>query len=144
MADAVDEVVGEGVAEGKLDARLDGEGQVGEEGGDAGALEVPAEQRGDEVGGEESVRGTREGAAGDAGPGRVAEPDLVDLVDAQVGRDGAVEALLDEDLMALGGVELSRRDGAVTWAESERALAAVGPWRFMILCSADWLTVESS
>jgi hypothetical protein len=45
----------------------------------------------------------------------VAQPCLVELVDAQVGGDGAVEALLDEDVVAFGVGDLGRRDGAGSW-----------------------------
>ena len=102
MPRAIDEVVDKGETEGKLDGARGGEGHGGESGSDRGRLKVPAEEWGDEVGGEVGVGEARKGAAGDAGPGRVAEPGLLELVDAEVGGDGAVEALVDEDLVALG------------------------------------------
>ncbi|KAF4120660.1 transcription initiation factor TFIID subunit 6 [Geosmithia morbida] len=113
VAHAVDEVVGEGEGEGELDAAGDDDGEGAESGGHAGALEVPSQQRGDEVGGEVGVGGARQGAPGDARPGRVAQPGLVELVDAQVGRDRAVEALPSQDLVALGRGGLFRREVSV-------------------------------
>lgn len=62
---------------------------------------MEAQKRGGEVGGEVDVGGTGQSAAGDTSPSRGTEPGLFHLVDAQVRRDGAVETLLDEDLLAL-------------------------------------------
>ncbi|RDA87110.1 hypothetical protein CP532_0202 [Ophiocordyceps camponoti-leonardi (nom. inval.)] len=62
---------------------------------------MQAQERGDEVGCEVDVGGAGEGAACDSGPGRGAEPGLFDLVDSEMGGDGAVESLAGEDLMAL-------------------------------------------
>lgn len=111
MAQPVDEVVRKREGEGELDgAREDRRRRHG--GGDAGALEVPPEQRRGEVAGEVDVGGAGEGAAGDARPRRVGEPRLLHLVDAQVRRHGPVKALVDEDLVAVFVGDLCRRDGA--------------------------------
>lgn len=112
MPHAVDKVVDKGETEEELDAAADGVGHAGKGLGEALALNVPPEQGGDEVGGEVEVGGPGQGAARDSGPGRVAEPGLVELVDAEVGGDGAVEALLDENVVALGGGVLDGGDGA--------------------------------
>ena len=57
---------------------------------------MPAEQRRDQVRGAEDVEAAAEGRAGDAVQRR-AVPGYLRLVDREVRRDGAVEALLDED-----------------------------------------------
>lgn len=111
MPAAVDEVVGEGEAQQELDSVVHHGGHVGEGLGQRGALDVPAEQGSDEVRCEVDVRGAGEGAAGDTGPGGVAEPGLVELIDAQMGRDRAVETLLGEDVVAFGGGKLRGIDG---------------------------------
>lgn len=118
MLDAVDEVEGEWESQGELDAALDDERQSSEAGSQSSALDVEAQKRRGEVGGEVDVGGAGERAAGDTSPSGGAEPGLFHLVDAQVGRDGAVEALLDEDLLALFGGELLSRDGSVNTKKS--------------------------
>jgi hypothetical protein len=119
VPDAVDEVVGEGEGEeGELEEALDEEGERGEPRGEAGALDVEADEGRDEVGGEVGVGGAREDAAGDAGPGGGGEPDLAELVDAQVRGDGAGEALLGEDVLALGQGDLGGGGGG-TGGEGE-------------------------
>lgn len=113
MLDAVDEVKGERESQGELDGALDDKGQSSEAGSQGSALDVEAEKRRGEVGGEVDVRSAGERAAGDTGPSGGAEPGLFHLVDAQVRRDGAFETLLDEDLLALLGGELLGRDGSM-------------------------------
>lgn len=71
---------------------------------------MPSEQGCDEVRREVGVRRSGEGASGDTSPGRVTEPGLVELVDAQMRRDRAVETLLREDVVAFGGGELGGVD----------------------------------
>lgn len=112
MAHAVDEVEDEGEAEAELDEALEGKGEGGEAGDEALRLNVEAGEGGDQVGEEVGVRGAGQGAAGDARPGRGGEPRLRALVDAEMGRDGAQEALLGEDVLALGGCEGGGLDGA--------------------------------
>ena len=65
--------------------------------GDDGALEVQADVGCDEVGGTEKVEGSAHCYAGQAVEHREIPCDL-GLVDAEVGRDGAVLALFGEDL----------------------------------------------
>lgn len=113
MLDAVDEVEGEGESQGELDGTLDDERQGSEAGCQGGALDVEAEKRRGEVGSEVDVGGAGERTAGDTGPSGSTEPGLFHLVDTQVRRDGAVETLLDEDLLALFRGELLSRDGSV-------------------------------
>lgn len=119
VLEAADGVVDEGEAQRELDAALDGEGETGGEAGDACALEVESDKRSDEVGEGEAVHGRGEGAAGDSVPGGATEPCLLDLVDGQMGRDGTVEALVDEDLVAVLLRDLGRADSAanVRWAK---------------------------
>lgn len=100
VLDAVDKVEGKGESKSELDGALDDEGQGSEAGSQRGALDVEAQERGGEICGEVDVGGAGEHAAGDTGPGGGAEPGLLHLVDAQVGGDGAVQALVDEDLLA--------------------------------------------
>lgn len=118
MLDAVDEVEGERESQGKLDGALDDERQGSEAGSQGSALDVEAEKRRGEVGGEVDVRGAGERAAGDTSPSGGAEPGLLHLVDAQVRRDWAIETLLDEDLLALFGGELLSRDGSMNESAS--------------------------
>lgn len=113
MLDAVDEVEGERESQGELDGALDDERQSSEAGSQGSALDVEAQERRGEVGGEVDVGGAGERAAGDTSPSGGAEPGLFHLVDAQVRRDGAIETLLDEDLLALFGGELLSRDESV-------------------------------
>jgi hypothetical protein len=112
VLDAVDEVENEGEAEEELDASVDDPGHGSERGRKARALEVPAQKRGGEVAGEVKVGAAGEEAAGDTGPCGGAEPRLRELVNAEMGGDGAVEALVDEDLVALILRDLGRCDGA--------------------------------
>lgn len=113
MLHAVDEVEDEREAEEELDATVDDPWHGGERGRKASALEVPAEKRGREVAGEVEVGAAGEEAAGDTSPCGGGEPRLAELVDAEMGGDGADEALVDEDLVALILRNLGRRDLAV-------------------------------
>lgn len=112
VLEAADGVVDEGEAQRELDAALDSEGQTSGEAGDACALEVKSDKRGGEVGEGETVHGRGEGAAGDSVPGGATEPCLLYLVDGQMGRDGTVEALVDEDLVAVLLRDLGRTNSA--------------------------------
>lgn len=113
MANAVDEVESEREAEEELDAALDDKGESSKRRDEAGALNVEAGERRDEVRGKVEVGDAGHGAAGDSGPGGGAEPGLLHLVDAQMGGDGAVLALVDEDLLALVVGELGGLGEAV-------------------------------
>lgn len=98
MPQAVERVVGERHGDGELGEGLEGEGPRGEAGGEHGALEVPADGGRDEVEDAEGVEAAGEGDAGDTVERRAVPGDLR-LVDAEVGSDGTVEALLCEDLV---------------------------------------------
>lgn len=99
MPEAVERVVGERKRNSGLRKNLERQRPGGEAGGNDGALEVPADGRRDQVCGAEDVEGSREGDAGDAVEGGAVPGDLR-LVDAEMGCDGAVQALLCEDLVA--------------------------------------------
>lgn len=103
MSHAIDCVEGKRETQTKLDGALDGKRQRGESLDQAGALDVPSEQRGGEVGCEVGVGSAGQGDAGDTGPCGRAEPGLFDFVDGQMGGDGAAFALVDEDLVAFIG-----------------------------------------
>jgi hypothetical protein len=62
---------------------------------------VPSSVRSDEVGDSKQVEGAGQGNAGDTVETR-GDPGDLRLVDGEVGRDGAVDALLDENLLGLG------------------------------------------
>lgn len=98
MPQAVERVVGERHGDGELGEGLEGERPRGEAGGEHGALEVPTDGGCDEVEDAEGVEAAGEGDAGDTVERRAVPGDLR-LVDAEVGSDGAVEALLCEDLV---------------------------------------------
>lgn len=115
MADAVEEVVDEGPGEHALDGALDEEGHGGEGGDEGGRLDVPAQQRGDQVQARVGVERAGEGAARYAGPDRGAEPGLLGPVDLQVGGERAVEALGGQEGVFVRGGELLGRDGAAGW-----------------------------
>ena len=103
MPQAVERMVGERQGNGDLGEDLERQRPRGEAGGHDGALEVPADGRRNEVQGAESVEGAREGDTGHAVERRAVPGDLR-LVDAEVRRDGAVQALLCEDgVRGLGG-----------------------------------------
>lgn len=112
MPQPVDEVVRKGESEEELDAALDGERQRGKRRREARRLQVPPGQRRDQVRPEVGVRSGRQRAARDARPRRVAQPRLLDLVDAQVGRDGALQPLLHEDLVPVVLGDFGRRHGS--------------------------------
>lgn len=112
MPQPVDEVVRKGEPKQELDAALDGERQRGKPRREARRLQVPPGQRRDQVRPEVDVRGGRQRAARDARPRRVAQPRLLDLVDAQVGRDGALQPLLHEDLVPVVLGDFGRRHGS--------------------------------
>jgi hypothetical protein len=66
------------------------------------AVEVPSEQRSNEVGAAKDVESTGEDGAGDAvGNRRI--PGHLWLVNAEVGRDWAEFALVDEDFVGISG-----------------------------------------
>ncbi|KAI9777252.1 MAG: hypothetical protein M1839_008982 [Geoglossum umbratile] len=96
MPNAIPAVIRKRQADKVLGSDLCGNGPGGKGGGDALGLEVPAEERGDEVGGGEEVERAAEERAADAVEGRAVPGDLR-AVDGEVGRDGAAFALLGQD-----------------------------------------------
>lgn len=96
MPQPIERVVSERQSNSDLGQDLQSQRPGGEAGGHDGALEVPADARGDEVEGSEGVEGAREGHARHAVE-RGTVPGYLRLVDAEVRRDGAVQALLRED-----------------------------------------------
>jgi hypothetical protein len=120
MPQAVERVVRERHRNRELGKSLESEGPGGEAGGEDRALEVPADGGRDEVEDAEGVEAAGEGDAGDAVE-RAAVPGDLRLVDAEVGSDGAVQALLCEDLVvgwrgcgvSVGGAVVSGRKRAV-------------------------------
>lgn len=96
MPQPVERVVRERHRDGELGRGLEHQ-RPGREGGrQHAALEVPAQRRRDQVQAAEEVEGAREGDARHAVERRPV-PGYLRLVDAQVGGDGAVEALFGED-----------------------------------------------
>lgn len=111
MPQTIERVVRERHGERELGEGLEGERPGREAGGEDRALEVPADGGRDEVEDAEGVEAAGEGDAGDAVEGRAVPGDLR-LVDAEVGSDGTVQALLCEDLIVGwggGGVSVGCR-----------------------------------
>ena len=109
MADAVEQVEHERPGDQELQAALDSKRQGADGCSGAGALEVPAQQRGGQVGGGVGVEGAAEDAAGDTGPDGGGEPGLVLGVDAQVWGGRALAALRGEQLLGVGLRDVLRR-----------------------------------
>jgi hypothetical protein len=103
MPQAVERVVSERQRDRNLRQNLKSQRPRGEAGSEHGALEVPADSRRDQVQDAENVEAAGEGDAGDAVE-RATVPGDLRLVDAEMGRDGAVQALFGEDrVRGLGG-----------------------------------------
>lgn len=98
MPHAVETVKGEGQGRGKLQSELGRQGPGAEGGRKTGALEMPAKERRDEIGGEEDIEASGENGAGDAIE-RTEVPCDLWSVDGEMGRYGAVETLSGEDLV---------------------------------------------
>ena len=98
MPQTVERVVSERHRNSELRQSLKSQGPGREAGSEHRALEVPADGGRDEVQDAEGVEAAGEGDAGDAVERRAVPGDLR-LVDAEVGGDGAVQALLCEDLV---------------------------------------------
>ena len=101
MSDAVQAVIRKGEGQESFSQDLREDGKSTETGGHGGALEVPAEQGGDEVCGTVGVDGDGEGGAGDSVE-RGHVPCYLGAVDGEMGGDGAVFALFGEDFTAGG------------------------------------------
>lgn len=109
VAEAVEGVVGEGEGHGSLEENLSSDRESTHGGNHGGRLEVPAESGRGEVCGGPQVERAGEGDTADTVQGG-ADPADLGAVDGQVRRDGAVQALLDQDL---GGVLSVGGDGPV-------------------------------
>ena len=72
---------------------------------------MPAKERCDQVGEAKDVETAREDGARDAVQRRQVPRDLW-LVDGEVGRDGTVETLFDEDFVAVRGFDVRRGCGS--------------------------------
>jgi hypothetical protein len=98
MPQSVERVVSKRHCNSELGEDLERQRPRGEAGGQHGALEVPADGGRNQVQDAEDVEAAAQGDTGDAVEGRAVPGDLR-LVDAEMGRDGAVQALLCEDLV---------------------------------------------
>lgn len=116
MSQAIDKVIRKREPQRKLDSALDSKRQRSKGRHQTSRLEMPPQKRRDKIRSEVGVCGAGERAARDTGPCRVAQPCLFDLVDAEVGRDGALETLVDEDLLAVFLGDFGGCYGAV-WLE---------------------------
>lgn len=106
MADAGDGVLGEGPGDEELETSLGESGPGGDGGGHAGGLEVPAGQRGDEVGGAKDVQAASQEGSRDTLPDGAAQPRLSVVVNLEVRRHGPLEALLGQEAVGIAVGEL--------------------------------------
>lgn len=104
MPDAIQPMIRKREGRCELGRDLQGHGPRGERRRHAGRLQVPAEQRRDQVGGAEDVEAPAEDRARDPVQRR-AVPGYLRLVDGEVRGDGPVQALLDEDVVGVGGAD---------------------------------------
>lgn len=125
VAEAVEGVVGEGEGHGSLEENLSSDGESTHGGNHGGGLEVPAESGRGEVCGGPQVERAGEGDTSDTVQGG-ADPADLGAVDAQVRRDGAGQALLDQDL---GGVLSVGGDGPGYQMDGRLALINFGNCR---------------
>lgn len=115
MARAVGEVEEEGPGDGGLEQGEADGAQGGGGRGQGGGLEVPARQRGDEVGQREAVQGDAEGLPRDARPDGGAEPRLLVVVGGQVRGYGSLAALRGQEGLRVGFGELLGGGASVGW-----------------------------
>lgn len=113
MAHTVHAVVDEGEGHETLKADLGDDGKSSEGSGHGGGLEVPAQHGSGEVCGRVEVQAAGEDDAGDT-VGATADPGDLGAVDGEMGGDGAVLALLGEDLSWVRGVGGGRLSGIVS------------------------------
>jgi hypothetical protein len=125
VLDTADGVVDKGETKSELETTLDGKGKTGDEASDAQALEVETDDGSGEVGERETVEGDGESRAGDTVPGGATEPCLLELVDGQMGRDGSVEALVNEDLLTILLRDLDGTSSAVHILDRDRSSIAL-------------------
>ena len=116
MSHAVERMIGEGKSKGELERDLGSKRESAKRSGKRRGLEVPSEKRRHEICQREGVETAGERDTGDTvkrGP----NPCDLGLVDAEMGRDGAVETLLRKDHVGI----LAFICGGGRW--SSRALA---------------------
>jgi len=107
---AVHAVVGEGKGQSGLEEDLGGQRESAHGSNHGGGLQVPSESRRGEVCGGPQIESAGEGDTGDTVQGTTNPADL-GTVDAQVGRNGTVQALLGQDRVRVLSVG-SRGDGS--------------------------------
>lgn len=112
MPDTVEAVKGKREGSRELGRDLQGHGPGPKRRRHAGRLQMPAEQRRDQIGGTEGVEAPAEDRAGDSVQRRAVPGDLR-LVDGQVRRDGPVQPLLDEDVVRVGCADCGCCGGSV-------------------------------
>lgn len=100
MPDAVQRVEEEGECDGGLSGDLRNERPAGDGRDHGGSLKVPSEGGSGEVCEAEEVESTAQSDTGDTGEGRE-DPGDLGLVDGKMRGDGALLALLDENLLGL-------------------------------------------
>lgn len=104
MPDAIEAMKRKREGSRELSGHLQRDGPSAKRRGHAGRLQMPAEQRRDQIRGAEEVEAPAEHRAGDPVQRRAVPRDLR-LVDGQVRRHGPVQALLDEDVVRVGGAD---------------------------------------
>lgn len=124
MPDTIKRVEGERPGGQELGGALDGDRQRAERRRQRRALEVPAHQRGRQVSRREDVQRAAEAGAREALPDGTAEEGLLLVVDLEVRGHGAVEALLGQEGVGVGGGEFLSGDGPVIWGVSSGGSAS--------------------
>lgn len=102
VSETVHAVVGERESEEALEADLCGSRETSKSSSQRGRLEVPAEQGSSEVGGCEEVQGARQDNSSNSVK-TTEVPRNLGFVDGKVGRNGASQTLLGEELSGIGG-----------------------------------------
>lgn len=120
MTNTVKAVKREGERQGALEKDLDGERKGGSTGSQSCRAEAEAERRTSKIRNRPDVEKTRQGDTGDTVRTREVPGDLR-AVDANVRRNGAVQALLRQELGRVGGLG-GRNDLSIC---SKRALVIV-------------------
>lgn len=109
---AINRVEHKGPRKEELEPALDGNGECRDRRSNRRALQMPARQRCDKVSRTERVQHPAEAGSGNALPCRSAEPGLLLVVDVEMGRDRALQPLLGEEGLRVGGGEFLGRDGS--------------------------------
>ena len=105
VAEAVQGVVGERKGQDGLESDLSSDRESSHGGNHGGRLKVPAKSGREEISSSPQVERTGQDDAGDTVQGG-SDPTDLGLVDSQMGRDGAVQTLLGENLgwvLSVGG-----------------------------------------